>query len=79
MDDFENLPIDLRAQIVWTRGKFVDHIIYYNQKVNLYSIDEFFIEIFYDGEKNEISRISLVTDQGITKYISNINLDSLSV
>jgi hypothetical protein len=75
MDDFENLPIDLRAQIVWKRGKFVDHIFYYNQRVNLYSIDEYFVEVFYNGEKNEIERVAIATDQDLKKYIAQIKLE----
>jgi hypothetical protein len=74
VDDFDTLPIDLRAQIVWTRGRYVETIVYYNQRVNLYSIDEYFVEVFYNGEKNEVERITIATDQDIKKYIMNINL-----
>jgi hypothetical protein len=75
MDDFESMPLDLRAQVVWNQATFIESIVYYNQRVNLYSLKKSFVEVFYDAQKNEISRITLATDQDLKKYIANIDLN----
>jgi hypothetical protein len=75
MDDFMNLPLEKKKQIVWTQGQFVDNMIYYGQRVNLYSINELFVEVFYNNELNDIDRITVATEYDIKKYIASFKID----
>lgn len=74
--DFDKLSNKEKGEIVFLKGgKFIGHRSYYNQKLVLYDLGEFFAEVWYDPETNQISKItSLLPDsKEIERYIdSNI-------
>ena len=52
--EFLMLEDDKQYQTVWDRGIFLDAITINNQKIVLYAIDKFFVEIYYDVVSNKI-------------------------
>jgi len=56
-------------------GVFVANRIYYNHKVNLYSLNQFFVEVHLTIEGNEIDQILSVNDSYVfNAYHKRINL-----
>jgi hypothetical protein len=55
-------------------GQYIETIEYYNRRINLYSVDSDYYEVYYNQETNEIEKINLVTDQDLTKYLNRIKV-----
>ena len=60
--DFDKLSLNERAELLWSRGKFLVTVNYYNQKVNLYSMDGKYFELWYDVSGNQIEKIIPLTN-----------------
>jgi len=52
---FNAMLIDEQAKIT-IKGNFIDDRIAGKLTVQLYRLDHFYVEVFYDAEKNEIIR-----------------------
>ena len=73
--EFLTLSEDEQFNTVWSKGVFVEQHIENEIAINLYSINNFFVEVYYDRKANKI--IDKKTfKQGILldKYLKNINL-----
>jgi len=55
--DFSDLPIENKIQWVYFEGEFIMDIRYYEFKINLYRIRDFFIEVFYNHKEDRISKV----------------------
>ena len=55
--EFEKLTICERANILWKEGKFIAAVTYDNRKINLYSLNGQFIEMWYDAAGDLIESI----------------------
>jgi hypothetical protein len=60
--DFDNLPINERADIAFNEGNFIAQRFYYNQTIVLYSSEDKFIEVWYLPNENRIGNIKLLED-----------------
>jgi len=57
-------------------GLFAGNRVYYNHRVNLYSLSGFFVEVHYNLEGNQIENIETVTKDNVLKlYLDRINLN----
>jgi hypothetical protein len=74
---FNNLTMVDRAWLVYDFGEFLMSIEYYDYRINLYSLNGQFIEIFQNIETRQIERIQGVSYKGIDKYLSRIIVGSL--
>jgi len=55
--DFTVLSQDKKAKMVWNQGVYLCMRPYKNGLVNLYGIDDFYVEVFYDEAENHIEEI----------------------
>lgn len=75
--DFESLPIENKIQWVYFEGEFVMDIRYYEFKINLYRISDFFIEVFYHHKEDRIEKV-LVLDRSSNRmkfYADQVKLE----
>jgi hypothetical protein len=75
--DFNRLPIDERAAIVWRSGSFVDAVLYYDQTVSLYSVNTDFVEVWTDPRNNRITKISTAQEDQLKKFLYSVNLKNI--
>ncbi|MCP4459718.1 MAG: hypothetical protein GY816_17090 [Cytophagales bacterium] len=57
---FKQLPLKDQIQWVWLEGEFVMDIRYYNFKVNLYLVRDFYIEVFYHHKEDRVEKIEIL-------------------
>ena len=56
-------------------GLFAGNRVYYNHRVNLYSLSGFFVEVHYNLEGNQIENIETVPKDNVLKfYLDRVNL-----
>jgi len=59
----------------WNIGKLVDQYITNNIAINLYAINEFFVEVYYDQSNNKILyKKTFKQGELLDKYLERINL-----
>ncbi len=59
-DQYEQLTLDEKIDHLYKRGSFVMGIRYYNYKVNLYLIGDYYVEVFINHKSTIIERINLL-------------------
>ncbi len=59
-EDFKKLPLNRKIQILYTEGTFVVGIRYYTHKVNLYLLNDEYIEVFYNHKLDKIDKIDFL-------------------
>lgn len=66
MDNYELnlLPINDEAQYTWDAGTYLTSRSDYYHNINLYHVDKFFVEIFYDQETNIVEKIRSFKSKG---------------
>ena len=68
--DFLALDDNNQYQAVWEQGKHVDDIIVDNIHYQLYSINDFFVEIHYTPADNKIvGKLSFKQGEPLDKYL----------
>lgn len=79
ISEYNSLTIDQKGEILFTKGDYIDHRVQYNKyKIVIYSLGNFYVEVFYDVHNNEIKRINaLENEQDWTGYLESINLEYL--
>ncbi len=75
---FNKLSIYLKGEYVFREGKYIGMGKYYNHSINLYSLNDFFVEVWYSPGENKIEKIELLKDEKtLDLYIDKMNeLDS---
>ncbi|WP_373520272.1 hypothetical protein [Aquiflexum sp.] len=59
-EDFRKLPLNKKIQMLYTEGTFVVGIRYYTHKVNLYLLNNEYIEVFYNHKLDKIDNIDFL-------------------
>jgi len=74
--EFHALPLRSKMQWVCLEGEFVMDIRYYDFKVNLYKIRDFFVEVFFHHKKDQIEKVELLDSQStrIKFYADQVKL-----
>ena len=73
--DYIILSEEEQFNVVWQNGAHVDTFIDENIKINLYAVNDFFVEIYYDGELNKIIyKKHFKQGDLLDKYLNNIKL-----
>lgn len=73
--EFNRLDKNDKYQSTWDLGIHIDTAITHEHRINLYSIDKFFAEVFYNPVSNKIEDIqSFKHGHSMEKYTGNINL-----
>jgi len=56
--EYKKLSLDRKIKILHEEGTFVMAIRYYHYKINLYLLDNFYVEVFVTHKDSSIARIS---------------------
>ena len=73
--DFANLNTNDQAAKAWTNGTFLCSRSNGLKKYNLYSLENFYVEMLYDSRNNEIKKIKSFRSERLLKpYLSKIKL-----
>jgi hypothetical protein len=77
-EDFNTLPKIEQVTELFNSGEEICSRIYNNAIIKLYSLSNYFVEIWYSPSKNIISQITVVDlDDVIHLYENKINLPDL--
>ncbi|MTI39101.1 hypothetical protein [Fulvivirga lutimaris] len=78
-NDFKQLNIKDKISVLYESGTFIVAIRYYKYKVNLYLMDNYFVEVFFNHKLDMIEKIEIM-DRNTTRlkfYTDQIKLTSL--
>ncbi len=56
-NDFFSMSLKDKIRTLYTEGSFVVAIRYYSYKVNLYLLNNYYVEVFYHHKDDRIERI----------------------
>lgn len=71
-------PIDEQAQHVWKHGQYLIDRQGQRTVANLYSVDSFYVEIWYDREHNSITAVTCFDEVSkLDAYLRGITLDGI--
>ena len=69
--EFNSLNKESQFELLNNYGLFVGNRQYYNHRINLYSINKFFVEVHYSPEENEIDKIEIIERERVIKSYQN--------
>jgi hypothetical protein len=73
--EFSRLSEEEQYNTTWTIGILVDQFIKDSIAINLYAINEFFVEVYYDQKNNKILyKKTFKHGELLDKYLNRINL-----
>ncbi|MBX7124999.1 MAG: hypothetical protein K1X47_04850 [Cyclobacteriaceae bacterium] len=77
--DFESFPLDQQVKALYENGTFVMGIRYYGYKVNLYLLNGYYLEVFYNHKRDLIEKIIPldVSHKRMKFYTDQIKLPAL--
>ena len=58
--DFFQLRFNEQIKELYRNGQFIVAIRYYGYKVNLYLLDDYYLEVFYNHKLDKIEKIDLL-------------------
>ncbi len=73
---FMSLSLKSKIDILYREGTFVVSIRYYGYKINLYLLEDYYVEVFYNHKDDRIEKISLLetTHTRMKFYADQISL-----
>ena len=75
---FSVLTENEKTAIVWNEGHFVGDRIENNFSIMLYQVRSFYVEVFYSGKENKISRLrSFSSTEQLEPYLRKIDISEL--
>jgi len=57
---FMALSLRNKIQVLYREGTFVVAIRYYGYKINLYLLEDYYVEVFYNHKDDKIEKVSLL-------------------
>jgi hypothetical protein len=73
--EFTRLSEEEQYKTTWNIGVMVDQVIKDGIAINLYAINEFFVEVYYDQSNNKILyKKHFKQGELLDKYLNRINL-----
>lgn len=74
--EFNSLTKESQFELLNNYGLFVGNRLYYNHRINLYSINKFFVEVHYEPNANQIDKIEAVSNDWVNNgYWKQISLN----
>lgn len=75
LKEFNTLDYDNKLFAVVDKGTFLDNYVTTTIRINLYSVDKFYVELVYDPEQNKVVEIrSFKAGIQLDKYTNHLNL-----
>ena len=76
--EYNLMSIDEKAQLLWDSGEFIFSNKTTNAATNLYSLSDFFVEVIYSNELNEIVDIkTFKSHTRLEPYLDLIDVSKL--
>lgn len=78
-EKFNKMMTDAKANFLWDNGVFIDERISYNKYIiKVYSLLDFFVEVYYSLEDNKIEDIyAIETEEDWEGFLKTIDLREL--
>ncbi|MCR9250308.1 MAG: hypothetical protein NXI20_07775 [bacterium] len=75
-DIFNKLNLHQRIKTLYVDGQFVTAIRYYKYKINLYLLENYYVEVFYHHCDDRIEKVEILEDKSTRMkfYIDQIKL-----
>ncbi len=71
---FNKLSLNAKGEWVFQEGKYIGLREYYNYSINLYSLYDFFVEVWYSPTDNKIEKIEVLeSEKTLDLYIDKMN------
>ncbi|GAA4803352.1 hypothetical protein [Litoribaculum gwangyangense] len=75
LEEFNKLEFDDKLFAVVDNGVFLDNYVTVDIRMNLYSLDKFYVELIYDSQLNKVVEVrSFKLGVQLDKYISHLDL-----
>lgn len=76
-EEFNKLPLHTKIHKLYTEGTFIVGIRYYSHKVNLYLLEDRYVEVFYNHKLDKIDNIDFLPEKHsrMKFYLDQINLN----
>lgn len=75
ISQFNNLTSTEKGWFIYKFGSFLVSVEYYCRRMNLYSMNDLFIELLQPIGRRQIERIQVANDNGLDKYLNRIALE----
>lgn len=62
-EEFNDLALGRKVQILYLFGTFLMDIRYYRYKVNLYLLNNFYVEVFYNHKLDKVEKAEVLSRQ----------------
>ncbi len=77
-EEFRKLSIADKVERLWNEGEIISEKAYYDCNITLFLIENFYVEVFFNRELQEIAGIELQDDPQILYfYIRDLDLGEL--
>jgi hypothetical protein len=77
-DAFIKLRIADKVELLWNEGEIISEKVYYECNITLFLLENFFVEVFFNREQNEIVSIEIQENERILyDYVKNLDLNEL--
>jgi hypothetical protein len=63
MKVYNSLPMQHRADIIWSQGQFVQAIESDDFDIALYKVNDRYVEVYYSIVKNDLHDIKMLNDE----------------
>jgi hypothetical protein len=79
-DEFQDLAFHEKIKKLYFDGEFIVSIRYYGYKVNLYLLNRYYIEVFYNHKEDRVEKINLLDrrNKRMKFYTDQIRLSQLA-
>ncbi|WP_026950531.1 hypothetical protein [Algoriphagus mannitolivorans] len=76
-EEFLHMPLHQKIKILFMEGTFVVAIRYYGHKINLYLLEDEYIEVFYNHKLDKIDKIDFLprNHSRMKFYLDQIKID----
>ena len=73
---FNSMSLNEKINLLYREGTFIVAIRYYRYKINLYLLNNFYVEVFYNHKLDKIEKIELlkISSKRIKFYTDQIRL-----
>jgi hypothetical protein len=79
MEGFNSLELFFKGQLLRKNAQHLMSAVYCGNTADLYSWDNYLIELYFDSEKAEVTRITLAGKSDLDKYMKDISLADLGI
>jgi hypothetical protein len=79
MERFNSLELRYKGSLLKKNAVYLMLTNYQHYTVTLYYWDRFFIELYYDDERGQTTRITLASTKDLDKFLNEISITCLGL